>query len=155
EAHTPREMDEAVTGSGAWATCRHDDLYPEAVRDLGDAPAVIFGRGDPRLLAGLELGHTATGVGARRPSRYGLEVAGTLGRGIARGGWAVGSGMAMGIDSAAHSGALEAGGRTVAVLGNGVDIAYPPRSRRLYLEIADRGVVIGELPPGTRARRWT
>jgi DNA processing protein len=63
--------------------------------------------------------------------------------------------MAMGIDSATHEGALEAGGRTVAVVGNGVDIAYPPRSRRLYGEIVDRGLVIGELPPGTQPRRWT
>ena len=63
--------------------------------------------------------------------------------------------MAMGIDSCAHHGALEAGGLTVAVLGTGVDVPYPTRCARLYEEIVDRGLVIGELPPGTRPWRWT
>jgi DNA processing protein len=63
--------------------------------------------------------------------------------------------MAMGIDSCAHRGALEAGGLTVAVLGTGVDVPYPPRCSRLYDEIVERGLVLGELPPGTTARRWT
>jgi DNA processing protein len=62
--------------------------------------------------------------------------------------------MAMGIDSRAHRGALGAGGRTIAVLGTGVDVPYPARSARLYEEIVERGAVIGELPPGTQARRW-
>ena len=151
----PERMLAAVAASDAWATCRHDDAYPDALGDLGDGPAVIFGRGNPVLLAELELGDVVTIVGSRRPSRYGLEFARTLSREVAAAGCAVVSGMAMGIDSAAHEGALEAGGRTVAVLGSGVDIAYPARSRRLYEEIVDRGVVIGELPPGTRARRWS
>ncbi len=151
----PARLVESVSRSGAWVTCRHDDSYPDALADLGDAPATLFGRGAPALLADLQPGDTVTVVGSRRPSRYGLEMARALGREIASAGLAVVSGMAMGIDSAAHEGALEAGGRTVAVLGNGVDIAYPPRSRRLYEEIVDRGLVIGELPPGTPARRWT
>ncbi|HET9118992.1 MAG TPA: DNA-processing protein DprA [Solirubrobacterales bacterium] len=151
----PEEMHAAIAESGAWATCRHDDAYPGPLVDLGDAPAIVFGSGDPALLAGLPLGEAVTVVGSRRPSRYGLEMASTLGRELAGAGLVVVSGMALGIDSAAHEGALEAGGRTVAVLGNGVDIAYPARSRRLYEEIVDRGAVIGELPPGTRARRWT
>ena len=155
EAREPEELHAAVTESGSWATCRHDGVYPDALRDLGDAPAVLFGRGAPGLLADLHLGDAVTLVGSRRPSRYGLETARRLGGEIAAAGLAVVSGMAMGIDSAAHQGALETGGRTVAVLGNGVDIAYPPRSRHLYEEIVDRGVVIGELPPGTQARRWT
>jgi DNA processing protein len=65
------------------------------------------------------------------------------------------SGMAIGIDSCAHRGALEAGGLTVAVLGCGVDVPYPPRHTRLYEEIVEKGVVLAELPPGTTARRWT
>jgi DNA processing protein len=149
------EMEAAVTQSGAWVTCRHHSAHPDALSDLGDAPPALFGRGAPELLGDLDLGDTVTVVGSRRPSRYGLEVARTLARELASAGLAVVSGMAMGIDSAVHEGALEAGGRTVAVLGNGVDIAYPPRSRRLYGEIVERGVVIGELPPGTPARRWT
>jgi DNA processing protein len=68
---------------------------------------------------------------------------------------AVISGMAIGIDSSAHAGALEAGGLTVAVLGSGVDVPYPRRAGRLYEEIVERGLVLSELPPGTGARRWT
>jgi DNA processing protein len=150
----PERMLAAVEGSGAWATCRHDEAYPEQLRDLGDAPAVIFGRGDPELLAGLPRDEVVTIVGSRRPSRYGLETAKALSREIAGAGFAVVSGMAMGIDSRAHEGALEASGLTLAVLGTGVDVPYPPRSTPLYERIVERGVVIGELPPGTRARRW-
>jgi DNA processing protein len=145
----------AVSGSGAWACCRHDELYPEALLDLGDAPAVIFGRGRAAILRELGRGGAVTIVGSRRPSRYGRELATELGAEIASAGFAVVSGMALGIDSAAQMGALRAGGLTIAVLGCGVDLAYPPRSARLYAEIVERGLVIGELPPGTEPRRWT
>jgi DNA processing protein len=151
----PVRMLAAVAGSGAWASCRHDEVYPEALGDLGDAPAVIFGRGDPALLAELSRNEAVTIVGSRRPSGYGREIATVLGAEVAASGFAVVSGMAMGIDSCAHEGALRVGGLTVAVLGSGVDVPYPPRSTRLYEEIVERGVVIGELPPGTQARRWT
>jgi len=151
----PARMLAAVSGSGSWATCRHDDLYPETLHDLGDAPAVIFGRGRAGILQGLRRETAVTIVGSRRPSRYGRELATELGAELAAAGFAVVSGMALGIDSAAQAGALRAGGLTIAVLGCGVDVAYPPRSARLYAEIAERGVVIGELPPGTQPRRWT
>ena len=151
----PVRMLAAVSGSGAWATCRHDDLYPATLHDLGDAPAVIFGRGRAGLLQGLKREGAVTIVGSRRPSRYGRELATELSAELAAAGFAVVSGMALGIDSAAQAGALRAGGLTVAVLGCGVDVAYPPRSARLYAEIVERGVVIGELPPGTQPRRWT
>ncbi|HKH42361.1 MAG TPA: DNA-processing protein DprA [Solirubrobacterales bacterium] len=151
----PARMLAAVAGSNAWASCRHDEVYPEALGDLGDAPAVIFGRGDPARLAEISRNDVVTIVGSRRPSGYGRDVAKALGAEIAASGFAVVSGMAMGIDSCAHEGALGAGGLTVAVLGTGVDVPYPQRSTRLYEEIVERGVVIGELPPGTQARRWT
>jgi DNA processing protein len=151
----PVQMLAAVTGSGAWASCRHDGLYPEPLHDLGDAPAVIFGRGRAASLGELGRNGAVTIVGSRRPSRYGRELATELGAELAAAGFAVVSGMALGIDSAAQSGAVRAGGLTIAVLGCGVDIAYPPRSARLYAEIVDRGLVIGELPPGTEPRRWT
>jgi DNA processing protein len=151
----PVRMLAAVSGSGAWATCRHDELYPEALSDLGDAPAVIFGRGRAAILRELSREGAVTIVGSRRPSRYGRELATELGAEIAAAGFAVVSGMALGIDSAAQTGALRAGGLTIAVLGCGVDLAYPPRSARLYEEIVERGLVIGELPPGTEPRRWT
>lgn len=154
-AREPERMLAAVAGARAWACCRHDPLYPDGLADLGDAPAVLFGRGDAALLDGLAPEGTVTIVGSRRPSGYGSGLAAELGREVASAGLAVVSGMAMGIDSCAHRGALEAGGLTVAVLGTGVDVPYPPRCSRLYDEIVERGLVLGELPPGTTARRWT
>jgi DNA processing protein len=151
----PQRMLAAVAGSGAWATCRHDDLYPEALGDLDDAPRVLFGRGSPRILRELRRDGAVTIVGSRRPSRYGREIAGELGGQLASAGFTVVSGMAMGIDSAAQQGAVDAGGLTIAVLGCGVDLPYPPRHARLYRAIVEHGLVVGELPPGTQARRWT
>jgi DNA processing protein len=150
----PERMLAAVVRSGAWATCAHDAVYPQALGELGDAPAVIFGRGDARRLAGLPRDDAVTIVGSRRPSRYGKEIARAIGREVASAGVAVVSGMALGIDSCVHEGALDAGGLTVAVLGTGVDVPYPRSGTHLYERIVERGVVIGELPPGTQARRW-
>ena len=151
----PVRMLAAVSGSGAWASCRHDKLYPETLHDLGDAPAVIFGRGRAEILRELGRDAAVTVVGSRRPSRYGRELATELGAELGAAGVAVVSGMALGIDSAAQTGALRAGGLTIAVLGCGVDLAYPPRCARLYAQVVERGLVIGELPPGTEPRRWT
>ena len=151
----PERLLEAVAGARAWACCRDDPLYPAPLQDLGDRPAVLFGRGDPVLLSELRVEGTVTIVGSRRPSSYGRDLARDLGREVSAAGLMVVSGMAMGIDSRAHQGALEAGGPTVAVLGTGVDVPYPPRCARLYEEIVERGLVISELPPGTLARRWT
>ncbi len=151
----PDGMLRVVAASGAWATCRHDELYPDALHDLGDAPAVIFGRGRAATLTELGRDGAVTIVGSRRPSRYGREMAAELGDELATAGFAVISGMAIGIDSEAQRGALRAGGLTIAVLGCGVDVPYPPRNAGLYREIVERGLVIGELPPGTRVRRWT
>lgn len=152
---SPQRLREEIAGARAWACCRHDGLYPGALRALGDPPAVLFGRGDPELLAGFAAERMVTIVGSRRASAYGREIATKLGLQIASAGLDVVSGMAIGIDSCAHRGALEAGGLTVAVLGCGVDVPYPPRHTRLYEEIVKRGLVIAELPPGTTARRWT
>ncbi len=151
----PQRLRAAVSGARAWSVCRHDPLYPESLGALGDPPAVLFGRGDPDLLRGLPAAEMVTIVGSRRASSYGRELATDLGREIASAGLTVVSGMALGIDSYAHRGALDAGGQTLAVLGCGVDVPYPPRHTRLYEEIVEKGLVIAELPPGTRARRWT
>jgi DNA processing protein len=155
ERRDPAVLREAIAGASAWATCPHDSLFPEALRDLGDPPATLFGRGDPGLVASLDPSTTVTIVGSRRPSRHGRDLATELGRQVASAGLPVVSGMALGIDSAAHRGALDAMGLTVAVLGSGVDVVYPPRAARLYEEIVERGLVLSELPPGTTARRWT
>jgi DNA processing protein len=151
----PERLEAEVAGAGAWACCRHDSLYPDSLHELTDRPSVLFGRGDHRLLARFRAEEMVTIVGSRRASSYGREVATELGREVASAGLIVVSGMAIGIDSCAHRGALEAEGLTVAVLGCGVDVPYPPRHTRLYEEIVSRGVVIAELPPETTARRWT
>ncbi len=151
----PDRLRAAIAGARAWAVCRHDPLYPDALTALGDAPGALFGRGKPELLAAFSVDEMVTIVGSRRASSYGRELATDLGRDVASAGLTVVSGMAVGIDSCAHRGALEAGGLTVAVLGCGVDVPYPPRHTRLYEEIVDKGVVIAELPPGTSARRWS
>ena len=93
-------------------------------------------------------------VGARRASAYGLEVARALGRGLAAAGLTVISGMAMGVDAAAHEGALEGAGSTIAVLAGAAEIPYPASQRALYARIVRHGAVVSELPPGFRARRW-
>jgi DNA processing protein len=98
----------------------------------------------------LELAHTVTIVGSRRASSYGLRVAEDLGRTLAAAGIAVVSGMARGIDAAAHRGALAGGGLTLAVMGGGADVVYPASERRLYGDILSTGAVISEAPPGQR-----
>lgn len=135
------------------AHCRHDDRYPAALRDLGDPPAVVHVRGGPGMLQRL-LSPAVAVVGARRASSYGLEVARALGRGLASAGITVVSGMALGVDSAAHAGALEVGGPTLAVLAGGADVPYPATKRTLYRRLAATGAIVSEMPPGTGAWRW-
>jgi len=118
--------------------------YPARIAALADAAPVLGVRGDPRGLAG----PFAALVGARRPTAYGIAVATRLGRELAEHGIGVVSGLALGIDAAAHRGALEGGGRTVAVLGCGPDRVYPPGHAGLAAEIAERGALVSELPPG-------
>lgn len=136
------------------ALCRCDIRYPRPLDDLPDQPAVLYVYGRARRLeAAVERGGVAV-VGARRASPYGLEQARALGRGLAAAGMAVVSGMALGVDSAAHVGAIEVDGLTVAVLAGGPESPYPRSKRLLHERIAATGAVVAELPPGTRARRW-
>jgi DNA processing protein len=144
----------ALAEAGCWGCCRHDDAYPNGLRDASDAPWALIGRGDAALLGDLaEPVDSVTVVGARRASAYGREVARALARDLASTGLTVVSGMAFGIDACAHRGALE-GGRTVAVLGCGADVSYPATHRALWRRIQERGLVLSELPPGTGAWRW-
>ena len=142
-----------IRDAGCWAICRHDSGYPEALREVGDAPAALVGRGDPAGLARLRREDTVTVVGARRATSYGRELAHTLAAELARAGFVVVSGLAWGIDGAAHKGALE-NGLTVAVMGCGADVAYPRHHSGLYEQICERGLVLSELPPGTAPWRW-
>ena len=122
-----------------------DPGYPTALRAIADPPQALYVRG--RLA---EADRTAVAVvGARRASPYGVAVAEWLGRELTRNGVTVVSGLARGIDAAAHRGALQGGGRTIAVLGCGVDIIYPPEHGRLVAQITGAGAVLSEYPPGT------
>jgi DNA processing protein len=147
-------LNEELTQAGCWACCRHGDLYPAGLRDAADAPWALIGRGSPGLVEGLEPFGAVTIVGARRATSYGREIARELGRELARAGMVVVSGMAFGIDGCAHRGALD-GGRTIAVLGCGPDVAYPASHRALWRQICESGLVLSELPPGAPPWKWT
>jgi DNA processing protein len=154
EAMGAKHFADKLSGAQCWAVCRHDDSYPATLREIGAAPWALIARGDSALLTDIAWAQSVSIVGARRATSYGREVARSLGHELAAGGAAVISGMAFGIDACAHRGAIE-GGRTVAVLGCGPDIAYPASHRPLWRRIMESGLVISELPPGTGAWRWT
>jgi DNA processing protein len=148
------QLREELLAARCWAACRHGEAYPDSLRDATDAPWALIGRGDPGLLSGLETFGTVTLVGARRATSYGREVARELGRELAAAGMVVVSGLAFGIDACAHRGALD-GGRTIAVLGCGPDVAYPASHRSLWRRICEEGLVLSEFPPGATPWRWT
>lgn len=131
----------------SWAT-RTDPQYPSALRELHDPPPVVFFRGDSTLLSRRGVGI----VGSRKSTEYGRGVASSLARALAHDGITVISGLALGIDGAAHRGALDANGSTVAVLGSGADQLTPVAHRSLGSRIVERGLVVSEFPPGTPAR---
>jgi DNA processing protein len=138
------------------AVCRHDEGYPLRLLESDDAPAVLHVAGDParlEVLAAREAPAVAI-VGARRAGADGLQVAHALGRGLAAAGVTVISGMALGIDSAAHAGALETGGPTITVLAGGADVAYPASKRGLHRELVRTQAAISEMPPGFKPFRW-
>jgi DNA processing protein len=153
-ALSERRLAEELLEARCWACCRHGDLYPESLHDASDAPWALIGRGDPRLLDGLEPFGAVTVVGARRATSYGREIARELGRELAAAGMVVVSGLAFGIDACVHRGALDAG-RTIAVLGCGADTAYPAAHRALWRRIGEEGLVVSEFPPGAAPWRWT
>jgi DNA processing protein len=123
-----------------------DSRYPARLRMIPDPPPCLYVKGELRL--GDE--KAVAVVGSRSASDYGCRVARDLCRGLTAAGFIVVSGMARGIDGVAHETALESGGRTIAVLGSGVDRAYPPEHATLYRNIIESGAVISELPLGTR-----
>ena len=136
------------------ATCSHGRSYPLALNQLDDPPAVLFVAGGLARMARLTADKVVTVVGSRSPSPYGIEVARSLARGLAATGTPVVSGLALGIDGAAHRGALNAGGPTLAVLGGGPDVAYPRSHRGLLSEVRESGAVVSEMPPGQAPFRW-
>jgi DNA processing protein len=120
------------------------------MREDADAPDVLYVRG---ALTSEDALAVAV-VGSREPTEYGLGVAEEIAAELAARGVTVVSGLARGIDGAAHRGALRAGGRTIAVLGSGVDVIYPPEHRRLAEEIIERGALVSQFPTGTPARSF-
>jgi DNA processing protein len=132
---------------GAVLVTIHDPLYPEAMKEVLDPPLMLFARGNLELLnyPGIAV------VGTRKPTPYGVAVAEKLGGDLAAAGLNVISGMARGIDTAAHRAALAVGGRTTAVFGCGVDMVYPTENRKLHEEISTKGLTISEFPMGAPA----
>ena len=122
-----------------------DDGYPSRLKDIADPPVVLYMKGlDSPLF------HYAVAVvGTRAPSEHGRRMAVKIATELAASGVTVVSGMAMGVDSLAHEGALKAGGRTIAVLGSGLDVIYPPPNRNLFERIVQQGAAISEYAPGT------
>ncbi|HKY32719.1 MAG TPA: DNA-processing protein DprA [Candidatus Polarisedimenticolia bacterium] len=140
---------EASRRAGALIVTFRDAAYPKALLRLPDAPPCLYVRGsfepEDRLAVAV--------VGSRRATPYGLRIAEELGHGLSCAGLTVVSGLARGVDSAAHRGALSVGGRTIGVLGSGIDIVYPIENRGLFAAAARSGAVMTEHPFGTRPLR--
>jgi DNA processing protein len=125
---------------------QQDGDYPQLLQHIADPPPVLYLRGelcpedDPSVAI----------VGTRRPTVYGRQAAELFARGLAQHGVTVVSGLARGVDTYAHQAALEGGGRTIAVLGSGLDIIYPAENRRLAAEVSERGALVSEFPLGTQ-----
>ncbi|MBB3191425.1 DNA processing protein [Halomonas cerina] len=123
--------------------------WPALLSQIADPPPILWASGDLDALAPPRLAM----VGSRRPTREGLGNATGFARELAERGWCVVSGMALGVDGAAQQAALEAGGASIAVLGSGIDVVYPPRHQALHRRLQERGgLLLSEHPPGTRAR---
>ena len=141
------EQQQKMLETGAVALPISDPRYPPLLRQIFDPPVLLFARGNLDLLASPMFAM----VGTRRPTPYGISVAERLSGDLSRAGLTIVSGMARGIDTAAHKGTLAAGNPTIAVLGCGVDIVYPSENRRLASEIVAKGLILSEFPMGSVA----
>jgi DNA processing protein len=147
KAEAEREL-ETLAKRGARLIARPEPDYPEALAALEDAPPVITVKGRVALLEPVKIAL----VGARNASANGRRIAGDMAAGLARAGAVVVSGMARGIDTAAHLGALGAGsgsGGTIAVVAGGIDVLYPPENAALFERLGQEGLIVAESPPGT------
>lgn len=131
-----------VSKAGAQLLCWDSPSYPVGLKNIYDPPPVLYVEGELER----EDATAVAIVGTRRPSRYGLEQAERFAAALARAGFTVVSGLARGIDSAAHNGALKAGGRTIAVQGCGLGRVFPPENADLYRAISAQGAVVSEFP---------
>jgi DNA processing protein len=142
---------ERQTGHGITVLVGGDPSYPSRLADDPQAPAVLFCLGDP---AALRDAPTAALVGTRAPTRYGVGVAAQFGADLSAAGVSVVSGLALGIDGAAHEGACGAGAPPVGVVAGGLDRPYPRRHERLWERVASSGVIVSESPAGVPTERW-
>lgn len=152
-----KSKEKKLSETGIEFLARGDDLYPPRLAQIHDPPAGLFVYHQGRQredLRNLLLRTRVALVGARAASRYGLDAAAVLAGGLSGASICVVSGMALGIDAAAHRGAIGKPGGSVAVLGCGVDVIYPRANRALYRELAARGAILSEYPPGIRAYPW-
>ena len=122
-----------------------DPGYPPLLREIFDPPLVVYLRGDAALLHAASIAV----VGTRQPTVYGKATAERLACDLAARGLAIVSGLARGIDTAAHRGALQANGKTIAILGSGLDVVYPSENKKLFAEIAEKGLLVSEFPLGS------
>ena len=142
--------EERLAKAGAAFITPRDEGYPRMLKEINDPPIGLYRKGS--YLFGQPC---IAVVGSRRTTLYGQSVAKKLGADLARLGFCVVSGLARGIDTAAHEGALSVGGKTAAVLGCGIDIVYPPENLDLYRRIAETGAVLSEFPFGRKADKQT
>jgi len=136
-----------MLSAGAQLISIQDARYPRRLREIFDPPIVLFAIGRTEIMPTASIGV----VGTRNPTPYGMAAAERLSADLTRAGLTIVSGMARGIDACAHQAALKEGGETIAVLGCGVDVVYPSNNRRLYDEIAKKGLLLSEFPIGAPA----
>lgn len=151
-AADPGRTRQRMEGLGGWVLTPLDAAYPSTLHELEEPPPVVFGLGTPSTLSGSR--HVAV-VGTRRPTVLARDLAVRIATRLVQAGVTVVSGLAVGIDGAAHAAALDAGGVTIAVVGSGLDDPYPAAHRRLVRAIMGAGAVISELAPGVRATQGT
>jgi len=125
-----------------------ENNYPSLLKEISDPPSILYAQGDIELLSQWKMAI----VGSRNPSRSGRDTAFEFGQFLAQGDIAICSGMAMGIDAAAHQGALSGQGKTIAVIGTGLDRIYPAKHSELAYEIVEKGLMVSEFPLGTPPR---
>lgn len=149
----PPDLDqqiESLAQAGTQMLTIRDEDYPANLRQIHDPPVVLYVRGDLRESDRFSVGI----VGSRRASIYGKSMAERISKDLANRGICIASGGARGVDAAAHKGALSAGGRTIAVLGCGIDVVYPSEHQELFARVVESGAVVSEFPPGTKPEGW-
>jgi DNA processing protein len=130
---------------------RNGPSYPERCREVPTGPPILFCKGDPDVLHSAP---TVALVGTRAPTRYGIGIAAQLGADLSAAGVSIVSGLALGIDAAAHEGACGSGAPPIGVVAGGLDDPYPRRHARLWERVAEHGAIVSESPAGTPTEKW-